>query len=97
MWNMSYSRIKAESGDTALLFKRWAFLDYGNMWYELIAHAAQLEKFAEMPGWLTRLANDELQFYDAMGVLPRYSLVDQQDGTVNGDPTTYTIHQVVHK
>lgn len=97
MWNMSYNSVEKESRDAALLLKFWAILDYGNMWHGLIAHASRLEELVEVPEWLKGLANDELRFYNAMGVLTRYSLVDQQAETMKGGSTTYTVHPVVHK
>ncbi|GES63967.1 TPR-like protein [Aspergillus terreus] len=91
-WNMSYARVETENSDAAHLLKLWAFLDYGHLWHGLIAHAIHLESYVEVPGWLRSLANDELRFYDAIGILTRYSLVDHLETL-----STYTMHPVVHK
>ncbi|KAG2413353.1 hypothetical protein HFD88_002542 [Aspergillus terreus] len=97
-WNMSFTRVEAENRDAGFLLKLWAFLDCGDLSHALVAYATHLEEYVEVPGWLTSLANDELRFYDAVGVLSRYSLVDHFEYQINGQTiSTYTMHPVVHK
>jgi hypothetical protein len=69
------------------LLKLWGFLDSGEMWYELIAAAE-----VDVPAWLPAIAEDELAFSEAMGLLSRYSLAEGKEGT-----GSHSMHSVLHR
>ncbi|KAH0320301.1 purine and uridine phosphorylase, partial [Aureobasidium melanogenum] len=90
-WKISYQQVESESLEAATLLKLWAFLDPKDLWYELIACAIQLESEIDIPEWLSTLAKNRLKFRGALGLLKKYSLVN------NGrDNDNYSMHAVLH-
>ncbi|KAG9853442.1 purine and uridine phosphorylase, partial [Aureobasidium melanogenum] len=90
-WKISYQQVESESLEAATLLKLWAFLDPKDLWYELIACAIQLESEIDIPEWLSTLAKNRLKFRGALGLLRKYSLVN------NGrDNDNYSMHAVLH-
>ncbi|PVI00234.1 hypothetical protein DM02DRAFT_485972, partial [Periconia macrospinosa] len=65
-WTMSYEQVQRQSEEAACLLKLWGVLDCGELWYELVATSSQLEEEIDVPMWLLKLAEDELEFTDAM-------------------------------
>lgn len=63
------------------------------MWYELVASASALPEDIEKPDWLIRIAESELEFYDAVRLLSRYSLVEE----VKEECSSYSMHSVLHE
>ncbi|KIX05611.1 uncharacterized protein Z518_03583 [Rhinocladiella mackenziei CBS 650.93] len=90
-WAMSYEKVKNESEEAAGLLKLWGFLDREDVWYDLIACGSALET-DNVPEWLKRLAENELDFYETLGLLSRYSLVDAKE-----EVSSHSIHPVLHK
>ncbi|KAH0158586.1 purine and uridine phosphorylase, partial [Aureobasidium melanogenum] len=90
-WRISYQQVESQIPEAASLLKLWAFLDPKDMWYELIACAIQLESKTDIPEWLSTLAKTRLKFRSALGLLKKYSLVN------NGrDNDNYSMHAVLH-
>jgi tetratricopeptide (TPR) repeat protein len=91
-WTMSYGQVQRQSEDAALLLKLWGFLDSGEVWYELIAAGSNLATETDVPAWLLAVAEDELTFSEAMGLLSRYSLAEGREGT-----DSHSMHAVLHR
>ncbi|THV81049.1 hypothetical protein D6D29_05692, partial [Aureobasidium pullulans] len=83
--------VQQENSGAASLLKLWAFLDCADLWYGLVACAATPWSDVETPDWLLQVAQDELEFGDAMATLLKYSLVDIRTQTEG-----YTMHAVLH-
>jgi tetratricopeptide (TPR) repeat protein len=91
-WTLSYEQVQKQSEEAACLLQLWGFLDYGELWYELLKADLGLSEQIEIPGWLVRIAQNELEFANAVGLLLRYSLADSKEGT-----SSYSMHSVLHK
>ncbi|KAF1952142.1 hypothetical protein CC80DRAFT_495479, partial [Byssothecium circinans] len=92
-WTISYEQVKKQSEEAAWLLKLWGYLDHGELWYELVATATELlEDIKYTPAWLRSIAEDELAYADAVGLLSRYSLVDGRE-----DSNTHSMHSVLHR
>jgi hypothetical protein len=91
-WTMLYEQVQRQSEEAAYLLKLWGVLDWGKLWYELVAVSCTLAKEMDVPAWLLTMAEDELEFVDAMGLLVRYLLADARE-----DASSYLMHLVVHK
>jgi hypothetical protein len=91
-WTMSYEQVKKQSEEAAYLLKLWGVLDCGELWYELVATSCKLANEMDVPAWLLMMAEDELEFVDAMSLLVRYSLASAREGA-----SSHSMHPVVHK
>jgi tetratricopeptide (TPR) repeat protein len=91
-WTMSYQQVQGQSTDAAWLLKLWGFLDSGEVWYELIAAGSDLAKKRDVPAWLLAVAEDDLAYGEAMGLLSRYSLAEGMEGT-----DSHSMHSVLHR
>jgi hypothetical protein len=92
-WMISYKQVVSGSEGAANLLKLWAFLDRKDLWYGLFVSIYAPQINLEVPRWLAVLAESELEFYSAIGLLRRYSLVD-----VDGQQTeSHKIHAVLHE
>ncbi|KAI1521500.1 NB-ARC domain containing protein, partial [Pyrenophora tritici-repentis] len=91
-WTMSYRQVQQHSEEAACLLKLWGFLDSGEVWYELIAAGSDPAAEVDAPAWLLAVAEDELAFGEAMGLLSRYSLVEGIEGT-----DSHSMHAVLHR
>ena len=90
-WRISYQQVERHSIEAAKLLKFWAYLDPKDMWYELITCSVELQSKMNIPEWLSTLAKSRLKFRSALGLLKKYSLVN--NGT---DTTNYSMHAVLH-
>jgi tetratricopeptide (TPR) repeat protein len=91
-WTISYEQVQRQSEEAACLLRLWGFLDSGEVWYELIAAGLDLTAGTDVPAWLLAIAQDELAFGEAMGLLSRYSLAEGKDGT-----DSHSMHSVLHR
>jgi tetratricopeptide (TPR) repeat protein len=91
-WTISYEQVQRQSEEAACLLRLWGFLDSGEVWYELIAAGSDLAAGTDVPAWLLAIAQDELAFSEAMGLLSRYSLAEGKDGT-----DSHSMHSVLHR
>ncbi|KAH7128714.1 hypothetical protein B0J11DRAFT_277234 [Dendryphion nanum] len=91
-WIMSYEQVQRQSEEAAGLLKLWGFLDCGELWYGLVAAILKLREKVEIPAWLLKIAESELEFVDAVGLLSRYSLIEATEGS-----DSYSMHAVLHK
>ena len=91
-WTISYEQVLRQSEDAAALMRLWGYFYHDDLWYDLIASAVELDNITERPVWLTRVAESELEFADAVGVLRAYSLVDKRYETAG-----YSMHSVLHR
>ncbi|KAI1559291.1 NB-ARC multi-domain protein [Pyrenophora tritici-repentis] len=91
-WTMSYKQVQRKSEEAACLLKLWGFLDSGEVWYELIAAGSDPAAEVDAPAWLLAVAEDELAFGKAMGLLSRYSLAEGREGT-----DSHSMHSVLHR
>lgn len=91
-WTISYEQVWKQSEEAAWLLKLWGFLDCGELWYELVAASLDLSEEMDISRWLLNIAEDELEFADAAGLLSRYSLADAKE-----DTNSHSMHSVLHK
>jgi tetratricopeptide (TPR) repeat protein len=91
-WTISYGQVQRQSEEAACLLKLWGFLDSGEVWYELIAAGSDLATETDVPAWLLAVAEDELAYGEAMGLLSRYSLTEGREGT-----DSHSMHAVLHR
>jgi tetratricopeptide (TPR) repeat protein len=91
-WTMSYQQVQRQSEEAAWLLKLWGFLDSGEVWYELIAAGLDLAADVAVPAWLLAVAEDDLAYGEAMGLLSRYSLAEGREGT-----DSHSMHSVLHR
>lgn len=70
----------------------WGFLASEDLWYQLIASISEHGDFTKATQWLRQLAEDELEFSDAIGLLVQYSLVEARQET-----SSHSIHSVLHR
>lgn len=93
-WMISFDAIRAKSTAAANLLLLWGCLDSKDLWYGLLAGASM--KSADVAGslskWLADIANDEVTFFAAMGLLRSYSLIEGLQ-----DSAGYVTHPVVHQ
>jgi hypothetical protein len=62
------------------------------VWYELIAAGSDLAAETDVPAWLLAVAEDDLAYGEAMGLLSRYSLTEGREGT-----DSHSLHAVLHR
>ena len=91
-WMMSYNQVRTQSEEAANFLKLWAFLDSRDVWYELVACAAELDSSMRPPEWLLRMAKNRLEFFDVMRLLSRYSLADART-----EAASFSMHSVLHE
>ncbi|KAH6383964.1 hypothetical protein HBI60_252390 [Parastagonospora nodorum] len=91
-WTISYGQVQRQSKEAAWLLKLWGFLDSGEVWYELIAAGSRLAASMSVPAWLLSVAEDELTYGDAMGLLSRHSLAEGRE-----DTDSHSMHSVLHR
>ena len=91
-WTMSYRQVQRPSEEAAWMLKLWGLLDSGELWYELIAAGVDVAGEMDVPAWLLTIAEDELEFGEAIRLLARYSLVDSKEGTEG-----HSMHSVLHR
>jgi hypothetical protein len=86
-WDLSFARIQQQNARAANLLRFLAYLDYQDIWYDLL----QGGQGGDQPAWFTELASDEFIFEDAIQTLTRYCLVESHHQT-----GTYSLHVCVH-
>jgi tetratricopeptide (TPR) repeat protein len=91
-WTISYGQVQRQSKEAAWLLKLWGFLDSGEVWYELIAAGLDLAAERDVPAWLLGMAEDDLMYGEAIGLLSRYSLAEGMEGT-----DSHSMHSVLHR
>ncbi|KAF2632495.1 purine and uridine phosphorylase [Macroventuria anomochaeta] len=92
-WTISYMAVKARNKAAANLLLLWAHLGNKSLWYGLLAAASQKSAVAaeRTAAWLGEMARSEVEFFNAIGMLRSYSLVEA------GDQTGHSTHPVVHQ
>jgi hypothetical protein len=68
-WKISYEHVRAVNIEAAALLDQWAFLDPGDISYELIRIYNEHNDRGEDQEEYEALARDKLSFRDAVGVL----------------------------
>ncbi|KAK7177812.1 NB-ARC and TPR domain protein [Paraphaeosphaeria sporulosa] len=91
-WLISYEQVQKQSEEAAWLLKLWGYLDHGELWYDLVAAASRLSKDITIPTRLLSVADDELTYDDAVGLLSRFSLVDGREVSDG-----HSMHSVLHR
>jgi tetratricopeptide (TPR) repeat protein len=91
-WAISYEQVRKQSEAAAGLLKLWGFLDPRDLWYGLVAVDSKTLEALAAPTWLRTLAEDELEYRHATGLLTRYSLTDGKE-----DTDSHGMHLVLHK
>jgi tetratricopeptide (TPR) repeat protein len=91
-WQITYDRIQQQNIASAKLLKLWAYFDRQDIWFELIRHTNSADD-----RWIQKLAEDELNFNEAITLLCSFGLVDpdrslQQQFGSGG----YNVHSCVH-
>ncbi|KAL9569225.1 hypothetical protein ACKAV7_006811 [Fusarium commune] len=93
-WTISLKEIERQSPSAAKLLRLWAFLDNKRLWHGLIAVTANGKRPQDRwPEWLSEMGGNEVRFLDAVGLLLRYSMIENEQGSKDG----YSLHPVVHK
>ena len=90
-WTLSFNSLRLQSEDATNLLMLWAFLDNGDLWYELLAPALDLAIADEVPRWFARCAGDKLEFKECIGLLLEYSFIDAKTGS-----SSFSMHSVLH-
>ncbi|KAH6881069.1 hypothetical protein B0T10DRAFT_551364 [Thelonectria olida] len=90
-WTVSFREIESRSTNAANLLRLWAFLDNKQLWHGLLAPAA--EPADQWPEWLRDLACNTVRFFEAIGLLLRYSMIETREGSEG----SYSMHPVVHR
>jgi tetratricopeptide (TPR) repeat protein len=91
-WTVSYEQVQRQSKTAVSLLRLWGFLDSGELWYELIETGVDLSAGMDVPVWLHKIAEDELEFREAASLLCRYSLAEETT-----DSGSYLMHLVLHR
>jgi tetratricopeptide (TPR) repeat protein len=91
-WTVSYEQVQRQSEAASWLLKLWGFLGSGELWYELIALGMDLARETDIPAWLHKIAEDEMEFVEAASLLCRYSLAE-----TTADSGSYSMHAVLHR
>lgn len=79
----------SESEETANLLELWGFLDHTDLWYGLVNSVFHHSLDLKLAKWRSKLAEHEMEFYKAIRILRRYSLVD----TANVSVRTHDLRQ----
>lgn len=87
-WMISYNRVEDADPTAAKFLQLWAYLDHGDIWYELFSRGSQ---GCQECVWLHNLAQSEISFKRVMRNLLAYSLIESHQ-----DVESYSIHPVVH-
>ncbi|KAA8622019.1 Kinesin [Pyrenophora tritici-repentis] len=93
-WALSYQAIRSKHKATANLLLLWSYLDNKDLWYELFSAACKASETSRtmLFEWIGDIAKNEIDFYNAIGRLRNYSLVESIQET-----RSYATHPVVHK
>ncbi|KAH8711820.1 hypothetical protein GQ44DRAFT_763039 [Phaeosphaeriaceae sp. PMI808] len=93
-WTISYAAIKKKNQSAANLLLLWAHLDNKSMWHGLLADGSKNSRTCSTFAieWLGKIAQEEVEFINAIGLLRSYSLVEKMD-----DGTGFSTHPVVHQ
>ena len=91
-WTISYEQVVRQSEAAGGLMRLWGFLASEDLWYQLIASIPEHEDCTKVTPWLLQLAEDELEFSDAVGLLVQYSLVETRRET-----SSHSMHSVLHR
>lgn len=91
-WMVSYEQVASESAEAPNLLKLWGSLHREDLWYGLLASVQDFEEEVGVPEWLFMLAESEIKFNQAIGLLRRFSLVE----TVERRSRTHGIHTGLH-
>jgi len=89
-WMISYEHVLQENEIAASLMKLWPFFHHDDIWHGLISPSFYLAEVLRVH-WLVHLVKNKIDFFDAMGMLAAYSLVEK------GGPESYSMHPVLHK
>ncbi|KAH7016085.1 kinesin light chain 1 [Microdochium trichocladiopsis] len=87
-WQLSYALVQAQNPLAAHLLQWWAYFNNDDIWYDLVKFGSE-----DGPAWMKQLS-EELNFYDAMGVLHDYGLVEPTN--MFQEPQGYSIHSCLH-
>ncbi|KAK3643209.1 hypothetical protein LTR56_010356 [Elasticomyces elasticus] len=90
-WKMSYEQVRAVDQQAAALLDLWAFLDAGDIWYELAIQWPQERQEKGTVEYAMAIATDRLRFRHSLGVLSDYSLI-----VADIEGRGFSIHPVVH-
>ena len=91
-WQNTFDHIEQRNTASAKLLKLCAYFDRQDVWFELLQHTKSADD-----EWIQKLAEDELNFNEAVTLLCSFGLVDvdwplqQQSGTGG-----YSVHSCVH-
>lgn len=96
-WKISYERVQKQNPQAAEFLKLWAFLDCGDVWYELIAMIKNIgldgqPSAKEELAWLLAISQSSTKFRVTLRALLKYSLAESREGT-----ESYAMHSVLHK
>ncbi|KAI9783465.1 MAG: hypothetical protein M1816_001347 [Peltula sp. TS41687] len=93
-WTISYNAIRAKNKAAANLLLFWACLDNKDLWQGLLVAACKQSTVAAkyLSEWLQDIANNEVQFTEAIRLLRNYSMIEDMQNL-----TGYATHPVVHK
>ncbi|KAL9079075.1 MAG: hypothetical protein Q9157_002001 [Trypethelium eluteriae] len=99
-WMVSYEQVKRQSEEAADLLKLWGFLNSDDVWYQLLATAAEFGRDEPVSDTLFRIGESRLAYASAIKILSRYSLVDannQSQATLTHSESGHSMHKVLHQ
>ncbi|KAL6714253.1 hypothetical protein ACLMJK_007676 [Lecanora helva] len=93
-WIISYNAVRETDENTANLLLLWALLDNRDLWHGLFSTACKKSSLATriLSRWIGNIANNELNFSNAMLLLRNYSLIEDVEVLAS-----YATHPVVHR
>ncbi|KAF2231522.1 hypothetical protein EV356DRAFT_490220 [Viridothelium virens] len=99
-WMVSYEQVKRQSEEAAGLLKLWGFLNSDDVWYQLLATAAEFDRDEPVSDTLFRIGESRLAYASAIKILSRYSLVDANNpsqATLTNSESGHSMHKVLHQ
>ncbi|OAP54709.1 hypothetical protein AYL99_11157 [Fonsecaea erecta] len=91
-WQITFDRIERQNAAAAKLLQWWAYFDRQDVWFELLRHASSADD-----EWVQKLAEDELNFNEAVTLLCSFGLVDiDRSLSLPLGSGKYSVHSCVH-
>ncbi|OAL46248.1 HET-domain-containing protein [Pyrenochaeta sp. DS3sAY3a] len=91
-WQVTFDFIQKENAASAQLLKLWAYFDKQDVWFGLLQEARSADD-----EWIQKLAEDELNFNEAIRLLCEYGLVHAEPSLGQSSWSAgYGMHSCVH-
>ncbi|KAF2647102.1 HET-domain-containing protein [Lophiostoma macrostomum CBS 122681] len=91
-WQVTFNLIRKQNAASAQLLKLWAYFDKQDVWFGLLRHARSTDD-----EWIQKLAEDELNFNEAVRLLCEYGLAHVEPSLGQSSRSAgYGVHSCVH-